>query len=471
MSALVVGSGPNGLAAAISLARAGVHVTVFEAAETWGGALRTEAVTLPGFLHDGGAAVFPLAIASPFFRSLHLDRYGLQWIEPDVPLAHPLADGDAVAQLHSLSATAKTFGIDGPAWLRMVQPLADAWPQMLHDALAPPLRIPKHPFAMAALARFALRSAQSVAGIFETERVRTLFAGLAAHANIPLDMAASAGEGVALAAAAHTTGWPIARGGAQRIADAMVANLHDLGGEVITGERISSLRELPPADAVLLDITPQQFVALAGDALSGAEQAFLASAVKAPGACKVDWALSAPIPWRADVCRRAGTVHLGASFDEIAASECDAWEGRASGRPYVLLSQPSVFDPSRAPEGRHVGWAYCHVPNGSPEDFSDRIEQQVERYAPGFRETIRARHTRTAPQLEQWNPNLLGGDVSGGAMTLKQIVLRTHHRTPLRGVYLCSSSTAPGGGVHGMCGWHAAAAAAKDMGLPRLRLP
>lgn len=467
----MVGSGPNGLAAAISLARAGVHVAVFEAAETWGGALRTEAVTLPGFLHDGGAAVFPLAVASPFFRSLRLEEYGLQWIEPGVPLAHPMAEGDALAQLHSLEATAATFGVDGTAWLSMVQPLAKAWPQILLDALAPPLRVPKHPLAMAALARFALRSAHSVAGIFKTERVRTLFAGLAAHANIPLSMAASAGEGVALAAAAHTTGWPIARGGAQRIADAMVAVLRDFGGEVVTGHRVGSLTELPAADAVLLDITPQQFVALAKDSLSEAEQSALSKVVRAPGACKVDWALSSPIPWSADVCSHAGTVHIGASYDEIASSERGAWEGRASERPYVLLSQPSVFDPSRAPQGKHVGWAYCHVPNGSAEDFTDRIEQQVERYAPGFRGTILARHTRTAPQLEQWNPNLLGGDVSGGAMTLKQIMLRTHYRTPLRGVYLCSSSTAPGGGVHGMCGWHAAAAAAKDMGLPRLRLP
>lgn len=469
-SAVVVGSGPNGLAAAITLARAGVHVTVLEAATTCGGSIRSEALTLPGFVHDAGAAVFPLAVASPFFRSLQLEEHGLQWIKPEVPVAHPLADGDVAAQLHSLDETALLLGADGDMWKQLLLPLVKAWPKLLDDALAPPLRVPKHPLAMAAFAMLALPSAQFVASRFTTEKARALFAGLAAHANIPLDMASSAGEGLSLAAAAHTTGWPIAHGGAQRIADAMVSLLRALGGEVFTNHRVSSLRELPFADVVLLDVTPQQFVAMAGDALSRGEQAMLSSVRRSPGSCKVDWALSAPIPWTADICRNAGTVHLGVSYDEIAASERDAWEGRTTDRPYVLLSQPSVFDTTRAPAGQHTAWAYCHVPNASTHDATTAIEAQVERFALGFRDTILATHTRTAVGMEQWNSNLLGGDITGGAMTLKQILLRTRYRTPLKGVYLCSASTSPGAGVHGMCGWHAAAAAAKDMGLPRMRL-
>lgn len=323
---------------------------------------------------------------------------------------------------------------------------------------------------MAPFAVLSLQSARSIAAALKTARARALFAGLAAHANIPLDMVSSAGEGLALAAAAHTTGWPIARGGSQAIADALVSLLRSLGGEVVTNKRVSSLRDLPVCDALLLDVTPQQFVAIAGERLSSGEATMLSRVQKAPGACKVDWALSAPIPWSAEVCRRAGTVHLGGSYDEIATSERDAWEGRTSDLPYVLLSQPSVFDSTRAPAGQHTAWAYCHVPNGSGYDATAAIEAQVERFAPGFGATILARHTRNAVAMEQWNANLLGGDITGGAMTLKQILLRTRYRTPLRGVYLCSASTSPGAGVHGMCGWHAAAAAAQDMGLPRLRL-
>ena len=467
---MVVGSGPNGLVAAIALARAGLHVTVLEAARAAGGSLRSEALTLPSFTHDAGAAVFPLAIASPFFRSANLQDHGLHWIEPDVPLAHPLDEGDAVAQLHGLQETASLLGSDGDAWVRLMHPLMGVWPHILGDALAPPLRIPRYPAAMAAFAVRSLQSARSIAAALKTARARALFAGLAAHANIPLDMMSSAGEGLALAAAAHTTGWPIARGGSQSIADALVSLLQSLGGEVVTNQRVSSLRDLPACDALLLDVTPQQFVAIAGETLSPGEAAMLSRVQKAPGACKVDWALSTPIPWSAEVCGRAGTVHLGGSYDEIATSERDAWEGRISKLPYVLLSQPSVFDPTRAPAGQHTAWAYCHVPNGSGYDATGVIEAQVERFAPGFGATILARHTRTAVAMEQWNANLLGGDITGGAMTLKQILLRTRYRTPLRGVYLCSASTSPGAGVHGMCGWHAAAAAAKDLGLPRLRV-
>lgn len=470
-SAVIVGSGPNGLAAAIALARAGVHVTIFEAAAEIGGCLRSEALTLPGCIHDAGAGVFPLAKASPLLRSLPLEQHGLAWIEPDIPVAHPLDGGDAIAQLHDLDATASLLGNDGEQWKRWMQPLLQAWPSLLDDALAPLLHVPRHPLRMAAFGSLALQSAYNIAMRLTTPHARALFAGLAAHANIPLEMTASAAPGFLLAVAAHSTGWPIVRGGSQHLANAMVSLLQELGGEVITEHRVTSLRELPSADAVLLDVTPQQILPLAADHISEHEAHRLTDVRRSPGVFKMDWALSSPIPWTAELPRKAGTVHLGGSLAEIAASECDAWEGRINDKPYALLSQPSVFDPTRAPDGMHTAWAYCHVPNGSSEDFTDGIEAQVERFAPGFRSSILARHARTATDMEQWNPNLPGGDISGGAMTLKQILLRTQYRTPVAGVYLCSSSTAPGGGVHGMCGWHAARAAAKDMGLPRLRLP
>jgi phytoene dehydrogenase-like protein len=466
--AIVVGSGPNGLSAAIALARAGVPVTVYEAASVAGGSVRSEALTLPGFVHDAGAAVFPLTIASPFLRTLPLHEHGLEWIEPDVPVAHPLDDGDAVAQLHDVDATAELLGRDGAAWRALLQPLIAAWPGLLDDALAPLLRWPSHPVEMAQLGMHALAPASWVArGHFKTERARALFAGLAAHSNVPLNFAASAGPALVLAAAAHTTGWPIARGGSGAITAAMVSLLRSLGGEVLLDASAGALSDLPRADAVLLDIGPEQFLQLAGGDV-GEDDAAAFRLQRSPGVCKVDWALSAPIPWTAELCRRAGTVHGGGTLAEVEASERDAWDGRASERPFVLLSQPSLFDPSRAPGGKHVAWAYCHVPNGSGEDFTGRIEAQVERFAPGFSATILARHVRTAPQMQAWNANLLGGDISGGAMTLEQIVKRPTlrpYRTPLANVFLCSSSTPPGGGVHGMCGFGAARVAAKSMGI------
>jgi len=465
-----VGSGPNGLAAAIALARAGVHVTLFEAAPQAGGCLRSEALTLPGCIHDAAAAVFPLAKASPFLRTLPLERHGLTWIEPDIPIAHPLDNGNASALLHDIDATASLLGEDGEQWKQWMRPLFAAWPSLLEDVLSPLLGVQRHPFLMTRFGRLALQSAHSIAMQLKTAQARALFAGLAAHANVPLDMTASAGAGLVLAAAAHGTGWPIAQGGSQNVANAMLSLLQEFGAEIVLQHPVVSLRDLPKTDALLLDVTPRQFVSIAGDALSSSEVKMLSDVQLSPGVCKVDWALSSPIPWQSELPRRAGTVHLGGSFEEIAASERDAWNGIANDRPYVLLSQPSLFDTTRAPAGMHTAWGYCHVSNGSTVDFTQRIESQIERFAPGFRDTILARHVRTATDMEQWNPNLLGGDISGGAMTLKQIVLRTRYRTPLPGVYLCSSSTAPGGGVHGMCGWHAACAAAVDMKLPRLRL-
>jgi phytoene dehydrogenase-like protein len=472
--AVIVGSGPNGLSAAVTLARAGVRVTVFEAANTIGGAARTEALTLPGFLHDAGAAVFPLGIASPFLRSLSLEEHGLQWIEPDVPLAHPLEDGDCVGQLHDLDATASLLGADGEAWRTLFGPLVKVWPELLRDSLGPVLHVPTHPLVMARFGLAALQSAQHLArSSFQTERVRALFAGLAGHSNVPLHFTASAAPALMLAAAAHATGWPIARGGAQAITNSLASLLQSLGGVIHMGSHVSSLRELPRHDVALLDITSPQFVRLAGEQLSEPQRRPYEQVRLSPGIFKVDWALSAPIPWQADLARRAGTIHLGASLGEIASSEASAWEERECERPYVLLSQPSLFDDTRAPAGMHTGWAYCHVPSGSTSDYTARIEAQVERFAPGFGATILARHTRNAPMMEAWDANLVRGDISGGAMTLSQIIRRPTlppYRTPLEGVYLCSSATPPGGGVHGMCGWLAARVAAKHMGveLPEL---
>ena len=467
--AIVVGSGPNGLSAAVALARSGVHVTVLEAAATIGGGTRTEELTMPGFLHDTGSAVHPLGIASPFFRSLRLEQHGLQWIEPDVPLAHPLEDGDAVGLLHDLSATSDLLGTDGPAWQKLMQPMVKAWPALVGDTLSPLLHWPASPLLLARFGLEALKSARRSADhLFKTERARTLFAGLAGHSNVPLDFAASAGPALVLGAAAHATGWPMPRGGAQAIAQALASVLLEAGGEIQTSHKVTSLRSLPQADAVLLDVTPRQFLRLAGESLPAANRKPFEEFRTSPGICKVDWALSASIPWTAELCRSAGTVHIGASMDEIATSEQDAWDGRESERPYILLAQQSLFDSTRAPAGQHTAWAYCHVPNGSRADFTARIEAQIERYAPGFGATVLARSTHTAPQMEQWNANLLGGDVSGGAMTLKQIIRRPTlppYTTPVEGVFLCSSSTPPGGGVHGMCGYLAAVVAARYMGV------
>ena len=472
--AIVVGSGPNGLSAAVALARAGVHVTVYEGAATIGGGARTEELTLPGFLHDTGSAVFPLGIASPIFRSLPLEQHGLRWLEPEVPLAHPLEDGDAVGLLHDLGATMDLLAKDGAAWKHLVGPLVRAWPALVQDTLTPLLHWPASPVLLARFGLHALASAKRLAGSsFSTARARALFAGLAGHSNVPLHYPASSGPALVLGASAHTTGWPVAQGGAGAITAALASLLREMGGEVFPASPIGSLWELPAADAVLLDVTPRQFLRLADEGLSASQRKPFAEFQPSPGICKVDWALASPIPWTADLCRDAGTVHIGASFEEIAASEQDAWDGRESERPYILMAQPSLCDSTRAPAGKHTAWAYCHVPNGSPSDFTARIEAQIERFAPGFAATILARCTHTAPEMQQWNPNLLGGDVSGGAMTLAQIIRRPTlppYKTPLEGVFLCSSSTPPGGGVHGMCGYLAAVAAALHMKVPMPKL-
>ncbi len=468
----IVGSGPNGLSAAIALARAGVAVTVWEAAAQPGGGVRTEGATLPGFRHDIGSAVYPMAVASPFLRSLPLQQHGLRWIEPDIPLAHPLPNGDALAVFHSLEETVNGLGQDGPAYRKLMTPIVESWQDLIHDVLGPIFHLPRHPFALAGFGLTGLQPALSVATrTFHTERARALFAGMAAHAVVPLSFAATSAVGLVLAATAHSDGWPIAEGGAQSITEALISILRSYGGQIHTNSPINQLRDLPPADCTLLDTSPRELLRLAGDAIPPDRRRPYLQFQHGPGIYKLDWALSDPIPWANPLCRRAGTVHLGGSMAEIAASEADAYYGRKNDRPYLLLSQPSLFDPSRAPAGKHTAWAYCHVPNGSTEDATEAIENQIERYAPGFRDTVLARNSRNAPAMQAWDRNLVGGDVSGGAMTLAQMLRRPKlppYSTPMPGVFLCSSSTPPGGGVHGMCGALAAKAAALHLGL---RLP
>jgi len=448
----VIGAGPNGLSAAIELAAAGWEVTVHEANAQLGGAARTAELTLPGFQHDVCSAVHPLAASSPCFETYPLANYGLEWIHPDAPVAHPLDDGTAVTIEDSLDATCANLGPDGEAWRRLFEPLADAWPRLRQDILSPAVHFPAAPFAFARFGRDAIRSARSLAeSRFQGERARALFAGIAAHAILPLEARPSAAIGLVLGAAAHAVGWPMPKGGAQRITDALAGHLRALGGVIRAESRVTTL---PPSGVALCDLTPRQLLPLAAERLPASYRKMLADYRYGPGVFKLDWALDAPIPWRAPECRRAGTVHLGGTLAEIA-----HWESRFEGPPFVLLTQPTLFDPSRAPAGSHIAWAYCHVRNGSPADYTEAVESQVERFAPGFRSHILARHVLTAPAMEFHNANLVGGDINGGAMDLSNFLLRStrlRYRTPVKDLFLCSSSTPPGGGVHGMCGYHAA---------------
>lgn len=464
--AVIIGAGPNGLAAAVTMAQAGRSVIVFEARETIGGGARTKELTLPGFKHDVCSAMHPLAISSPFFRTLPLEQYGLTWIHPPAPAAHPLDDGPAMMLERSLWDTSETLACDARAYKKLMGPLIEHW-ETIVQAFLGPLRVKPllHPYELAQFALPALRSAKDLAlHYFQDQRARALWAGICAHALLPLDQPPGAAFGLMLALAGHAVGWPLARGGSQNIVNALAAYLHDLGGEIVTGTEIHSLSDLPAAHAILCDITPRQLVNIAGDCLPEGYKRRLQRFRYGPGSFKVDYALDGPIPWKDETCLRAGTVHLGGTFEEIMASEWQVAHGQPPEQPYVLLTQASLFDETRAPTGKHTAWVYCHVPHASTFDMTERIETQIERFAPGFRDRILARHVMNPAALEQYNANYIGGDISGGAQDFAQLFTRPTPRlipysTPAKNVYICSSSTPPGPAVHGMCGFFAAKAA------------
>jgi phytoene dehydrogenase-like protein len=467
--AIVVGSGPNGLAAAITLARAGCSVLVYEANATIGGGARSAELTLPGFLHDVCSAVHPLAAGSPFFKTLPLERFGLEWIQPEIPLAHPLNSGTAACLHRDVETTAEQLHADARAYRRLMEPLAGNWEKLASEFLQPMLHLPRHPIALARFGVPALCPTTLLSKIlFKHDPARALFAGIAAHSFLPLEAIASSAFALVLGTAAHAVGWPIPRGGSQSVSNALAACLRDCGGQIETNRRIENLRDLPKSRAILLDVSAWNFLRIAGDKLPPAYRRRLESFRHGPGIFKIDYALSEPIPWKTQACRRAGTIHLGGTLDEIATAEREVTRGKIPERPFTLLAQQSLFDTTRAPHGQHTLWAYCHAPFDCNIDMSDRIESQIERFAPGFRDCVLARHKMGAADLEQANPNLAGGDINGGAANLTQLIARpilspTPYRTPLRGVYLCSASTPPGGGVHGMSGYHAACAALREI--------
>lgn len=467
--AIVIGSGPNGLAAAITLARAGIQVRVLEANSTIGGGARSGELTLPDFVHDLCSAIHPLARGSPFFRSLALDSFGLKWIQPSIALAHPLDDDGAACLRQSVEETADSLGKDGARYRRLMQPFARNWQKLAAEFLQPMLHFPRHPFALARFGFNALAPASTLAKLrFRTPAARALFAGIAAHSFLPLTAPASAAFGLVLGAAGHAVGWPLPDGGAQAISDALTECLRSLGGEIETNCRVDTFEQLPPARVTLFDTGCWQFATIAASRLPASYLRRLRNFPHAPGVFKIDYALSAPVPWRAHECRLAGTLHLGGTLEEITQSERTIARGRIPERPFVLVAQQSLFDPKRAPEGKHTLWAYCHVPHASAHDMTEAIETQIERFAPGFRDCVLARYSRKAVNFVATNPNMIGGDISGGANDLWHLIARpvlspVPYRTPIPGVYLCSSSTPPGGGVHGMCGYHAARTALREI--------
>ncbi len=471
--AIVVGSGPNGLAAAITMQQAGLSVLLVEAKNTVGGGLRSATFTLPHFIHDVCSAVHPLAVASPFFQTLPLKQHGLEFIHPPIAAAHPFDDGGAAALYSSVKQTAQALGADEQPYDALMQPLVKDWPRIATDVLGS-LHFPKHPVAMARFGAKALGSAVHLAKRFHTKHARGLWAGMAAHSMQPLSRATTSAVGLVLLAAGHSGGWPLPKGGSERIASALVSYFSSLGGVVETNFYVRLLSQLPSAQALLFDVTPRQLLHIAGHRFSDLYKWQLGRYRYGMGVFKIDWALDGPIPFRAAVCGQAGTVHLGNTLEEIAASEQRVGEGKHPEAPFVLLVQPSLFDPSRAPEGKHTAWAYCHVPQGSEVDMTERIENQVERFAPHFRDQILGRHTMNTVAMEAYNSNYIGGDINGGAMDAGQLFTRpalrwSPYKTSAKGIYICSASTPPGGGVHGMCGYHAAKKALKD--VFHIRLP
>ncbi len=468
VDAVVVGSGPNGLAAAVTIAAAGLRVRVIEGAPTIGGGCRTEELTLPGFRHDVCSAAHPLAVASPFFQRFGLAARGVTLARPEVEFAHPLDEGRAAIVTGSVAQTAAGLGADGRAYRRLLGPLTSHMDEICETILAPLRTPPRHPLSAVNYGRRAILPASAVARRWHTQEARAIMAGAAAHAMMPLTAVPTAGIGLMLIGLAHAVGWPVVEGGSARITDAMAAALTANGGSIETGRWVRSLAELPSASAVVLDVSPKTLALLAGDRLPSRYRAALRRFRYGPGVCKVDFALSGPVPWTNQACRQAGTLHLGGPFEQVAAAEADVAAGQHPDHPYVLVVQPCVADPSRAPAGRHTLWTYCHVPSGSDVDMTDRIEAQIERFAPGFRDLVLARAVRTAAGEESHNPNYVGGDIGVGMQTLRQTILRpvprwNPYRTPIRGVYLCSSATPPVPGVHGRCGELAALTALRDV--------
>ncbi|MFO8011456.1 MAG: NAD(P)/FAD-dependent oxidoreductase [Dehalococcoidia bacterium] len=466
--ATVVGSGPNGLAAAITMARSGHSVLVLESGENIGGGMRSAELTLPGFIHDICSAVHPLALASPFFRSLDLSRYGLEWIHPPIPLAHPTDEGKAMTLERSVQTTADWLEPDGVNYRRLMKPLVEKSDELLYELLQP-LHFPSHPLA---LLRFGIHGVHSLdyfnRNRFKGERARALFTGLAAHSILPTDHSGSGGFGLMLGITGHALGWPSVKGGSQNLAEALAKCLASLGGEIRTSTDIKSFNEIPTSRAVFFDLTPRQVDAITGNKFAGPYRRRLQGHRHGPGVFKIDWALDGPIPWRSPECCNAGTVHVGGSSTEIAGAENEVWLGKHAERPLVILAQQSLFDPTRAPGGKQTAWAYCHVPNGSTTDMTERIEAQVERFAPGFRDVILARSVMNTAELEDYNPNYVGGDIAGGVQSLQNLFLRPlgqwkPYITPAEGIYICSSSMPPGAGVHGMCGYHAARRALREL--------
>lgn len=465
--AVIVGSGPNGLAAAILLQQNGLSVLIIEGKNQIGGGLSTEELTLPGFYHDVCSAVHPLAAASPFLKTLPLEQHGLEYIYPDIAAAHPLDDGTAAILKRSVTGTAALLGEDKSAYLSLIQPLVDSWDAIASEVLAP-LHFPLHPVQLGKFGLKALTSASGLSKHFKTEAARALFGGMAAHSIQPLTNTATSAIALVLMINGHLKGWPVPKGGSKNIALALASYFKALGGKIETNIYVTSLSQLPPSKIVLFDITPRQLLTIAGHKFSSIYKWQLERYRYGMGVFKIDWALDGIIPFKAEFARQAGTLHLGGTYQEIEQSEALTSKGHQSERPFVLLAQQSVFDKTRAPAGKHTGWAYCHVPNGSGRDMTEIIENQVERFAPGFRERILARHTLNPSQLENYNHNYIGGDINGGIIDLAQLFTRpalrsSPYRTSVKGMYICSSSTPPGGGVHGMCGYHAAKRALKDV--------